>query len=100
MNANNVYVSCHAAERIKERYGTKSKKKIQRLCNMAYERGATSENTKGKLKDWIVQKTRPGATISCYNEFAFVFSNKAECITILQIPPAIKKNYTQMIKTS
>lgn len=93
MNAiSNVYVSGHAAERIKERYGVKSKKKIQHLCDKAYERGVKSENSKGTLRDWIDRKSRPGSVIICYQELAFVFSTKAECITVLQIPPAVKKN--------
>lgn len=100
MEQYDVYVSKHAKERIKERYGTKSEKKIQRLCNMAYVRGATADSSKGKLKEWIKIKSRPGTKISCFNEYAFVFSMDAECITVLNIPPVIKKNMHKMVVTA
>lgn len=93
----NVYVSGHAAERIKERHGVKSKKKIQNLCDRAFERGVKSENSKGTLKNWIDKKSRPGSTIICYQNLAFVFSTANECITVLQIPAAIAKHMQKNI---
>ena len=97
MTTANVYVTGHATERIKGRYGLKSGKKIQHLCNIAYERGVKSENAKGALRKWIDRKTRSGTFISCYHEYAFVFSDSAKCITILQIPTGIKKNFSKLV---
>lgn len=97
MNTASVYVTGHAQQRIKERCGVKSVRKIQHLCDNAYERGVRSENTKGKLKTWLDGKSREGSQISCYQEYAFVFSDKAELITILEIPGCIKKDMRKMI---
>ena len=93
----NTTMTNHAKERLKERHGIKSGKKAERMCNNAYERGIMSDRAKGALKDWIERKTRPGSQIKCYQDLAFVFGNSNECITVLQIPPSIKKKMKNMI---
>ena len=93
----NAILTNHAKDRLKERHGVKNKKKAEHLCKNAFERGVKIDQTKGALNDWLSRKTRPGFYISCYQDLAFVFSNANECITVLQIPPAINKNIKNLI---
>jgi len=59
------------------------------MCDNALARGINSDNAKGKLKKWLDRKSKPGAYMMCYQDLAFVFSDKNECITVLNIPKAV-----------
>ena len=88
----------HAQERLKERHGVKNRKTAQRLCDNAYERGVKTDRAKGPLKKWIDKKSRPGSYISCYQNLAFVFSDAAECITVLEMPMNLQREFCKMVR--
>ena len=94
-------MTMHAQERLKERHGVKSKKKAQHLCDNAFERGIRSDRAKGSLKKWLEQKTRPGSYAACYQNLAFIFSEKdSKCITVLNLPPTVTKDFNKLILPS
>lgn len=86
-----LYVSNHARQRIKERCGV-SKKKAERICQMAVERGTERENTKGQLRKWLDHKHSKGQTIMVWGDKAYFISKEGVLITTIQIPSSITKN--------
>ena len=92
----NVVVSRHARQRIKERCGV-SKKSADRVSRLAVERGTEREQTKGMLRKWLDHKYTEGQKMFAYGDKAFFFSCDGVLITVIQIPSTITKNMSRMI---
>lgn len=98
MKTENVKVSKHARKRIKERCGV-GKSSVDRIANLAVERGVDRLNTKGPLRKWLDMKFARDScgTIYVWGDKAFLISDKNKVITVLYIPNELKRNMNRMI---
>ena len=95
-----VLTSKHAKNRIKERCGV-GKGTADRISSMAYERGISTEHTKGALRKWLEGKNVTGKDqIKVWGDKAYIYSEKNVLITVLQLPAAITRNKSRMIVTA
>lgn len=80
-----IYLTHHAAKRMKDRLGIKSKSEKQRMAELAFERGKFVE---------IQERDRFGVTAKSiileYQDRLFVFSDDRSLITVL---PSEKRCY-------
>lgn len=90
---NDVQVSMHAEERLKERCGI-NKKSVQRMAEKAFTNGIHHSQTKGNLKKWVTSlyfKNETANNIRLYGDKAYIFNNET-LITVLQIPSNLRNN--------
>lgn len=92
-------ITNHAKERLKSRSGLK-KKSIDRIVQRAFDEGITQSQTKGRLKKWVdglFFYNMTATNIRLYGDKAYIFK-KDILVTIIAIPPNIKRDLNKMIK--
>lgn len=94
-----MQVTKHAKERMKERCGL-NEKSVNRMANIAYEKGLKHSNLTGNLKKWAdgqYLKNRTANQIRLYGDKAYIFQNKT-LITVIQIPHNLVKEVVRISK--
>lgn len=82
-----ITITTHAKRRAKERCGIKSKG-VERLANIAFERGITHDETAGMLNSYMSSLyfyNYQANNIRLYGDKCYVFCNEV-LVTVLAIP--------------
>lgn len=91
-------VTRHAKKRMRKRDGINSRA-AERKARIAYEKGYSIAQTKGKLRKWMTRKYNSRKTadnLRVYGDKLYVFKEDT-LITVLQIPQTITANLKQFI---
>lgn len=90
----------HSKERLRERSGL-NKKSIDRMVEIAYNKGYSHSQTKGRLKKWVdglFFYDMSATNIKLYGDKAYLFKKNGTLITVLQVPSDLTKDLKKMIK--
>lgn len=82
----------HACDRGRERFRLKPAS-VQRMAEMALEKGIRATDTAGDLKRYLETKrmTHPGTSLRIYGEVVFVFGVRDVLVTFWALPYEFKK---------
>lgn len=91
---NEIYISDHAMERLKQRNNW-NKKTALRMIRKVYENGIDPQNVSGPISKWI--KTReavkePGDVLKLYGNNLYIF-NRQTLITVYAVPKSSSANW-------
>ncbi|MGN1343667.1 MAG: DUF4258 domain-containing protein [Traorella sp.] len=93
---NNIYLTNHAYERLKERAGI-NRKAAKRMCIKAYESGIDETDVTGSLKKYMFSKgqgyEREGYTSKIYGNFVYCFHNESNAVVLITafwVPKSLK----------
>lgn len=94
-----MYISRHAAERLKERCGL-NKKACERMAQKAFDEGIRHSQTKGRLNKWVTGlyfRNESANNIRLYGDKAYIFCGDL-LVTVIQIPVGLMRDFKEMIK--
>jgi hypothetical protein len=82
-------VSAHAKRRIRERVGTRA---VKKLSDAALREGVTLENTKGRLRDYLLYlQAKPGTRVRLFKNRVFIYRGANTLVTVVNLPWRILK---------
>ena len=87
-----MIVTKHAKKRMKQRCGV-NKKSVDRIAEIAYEKGLKHSELTGNLRKWVdglYLKHRQGNQIRLYGDKTYIFHD-GRLITVIQIPNNLVK---------
>lgn len=89
-----IYVTIHAAKRMKQRLGA-NKKSLLRIARNAYERGARYCETTGAMRRYLDKQIaideRSRYDWRVYQEHLFAFAPCGALVTVIEIGKTMKK---------
>lgn len=94
-----MYISRHAAARLKERCGL-NKKACERMAQKAFDEGIRHSQTKGRLNKWVTGlyfRNESANNIRLYGDKAYIFCGDL-LVTVIQIPVGLMRDFKEMIK--
>jgi hypothetical protein len=90
-----ITITDHAKHRAKQRCGIKAKG-VERLASIAFEKGLTHAETKGKLNNYITSLyfyNETANNIRLYGDKIYIFCNEV-LVTVLDTP----RKYRQLVQ--
>lgn len=94
-----MIVTKHAKQRMKQRNGLNNKA-VDRMADIAYEKGLKHGDLSGNLKKWVDKQyfyNRMANQIRLYGDKAYIFQNE-KLITVIQIPHNLVKEVVRIGK--
>lgn len=86
-DADTVYISEHAMDRLKSRNGW-NRKASMRMIKKVYDNGLTPDAVRGRFATWVRHKEdtkNPGDEFRLYGDYLYVF-NRQTLVTVLPTP--------------
>lgn len=89
-----IYVTIHAAKRMKQRLGA-NKKSLLRIARNAYERGARYVDTNGAMRRYLDKQIaideRAAYDWRVYGEHLYAFAPCGALVTVIELGKTMKK---------